>query len=493
MSIRIDKKDHLLICRLCSCAISIYLMVIFGILSSLIMTCIWQAENSAVRLRAECSLNMGLYSVFAEYNRELFNQYGLLYIDTSYGTKNASYHYTQTHLLDYINYNTDLKKDLILPGVHDLFQVKPDYVEITQIELASDRAGASVKEEAIDYMKNLYGLDFLESIQEYVQVVSDENLLGDDMEKNRNEAEKTINTAKEEGIQVAEDKWIEASIENPADEINANRTKGILNLVVKDTEQLSTMAVDLDGYCSKRTLSQGTTSEAESLSPVERLIFDEYCIQKMGCYTNTLEKGLLKYQLEYLIAGHNSDIENLREVCNTIILMREAANFLYLISDSIKVAEADALALAITSALLAPYLQPAVKYTLLAAWAYAESIMDMRSLLSGEKIPIIKTSQSFRLSLEGMLEYEAHLNDDHTKESEGLDYEMYLRILLAFEKEDMMSLRVLDIMEMDVRLTEENTYFRMDACVGAISATLYVTSRSGYSCYAEQSYSYYKM
>ena len=53
-------------------------------------------------------------------------------------------------------------------------------------------------------------------------------------------------------------------------------------------------------------------------------------------------EGALQYELEYILAGKNSDIENLRWVAGRLILFREAANAVYLYSDRVKVAEADA-------------------------------------------------------------------------------------------------------------------------------------------------------
>ena len=209
----------------------------------------------------------------------------------------------------------------------------------------------------------------------------------------------------------------------------------------------------------------------------------------MGCYTNPATDEPLQYQLEYLLEGHNSDIENLRGVCNTLVLMREVANLLYLMTDSLKVAEADALALTITSALLAPYLQPVVKYTLLAAWAYAESVVDVKHLLSGDKVPIIKSKKDWNLSLEGMLDYEKFSGSDG-KNEKGLDYTAYLRVLLAIEKEDKVVNRAMDLVEMYMRLKEGNHYFRLDACISSVHAKIRTRSRYGFMCKASQQYSY---
>ena len=85
-------------------AVTIYLMLIFPLLCSLFIACIHSARYSMCRLETEKALELGLLSTFAEFNRELLERYDIFGIDTSYGTKNASYHYTEQHLLEYTKY-----------------------------------------------------------------------------------------------------------------------------------------------------------------------------------------------------------------------------------------------------------------------------------------------------------------------------------------------------------------------------------------------------
>ena len=52
----------------------------------------------------------------------------------------------------------------------------------------------------------------------------------------------------------------------------------------------------------------------------------------------------------------------------------------------------------------------------------------------------------------------------------GLRYKDYLHILLYFASSEKMTFRFMDLMEMDIRLTEGNESFRMDACIESIEA-----------------------
>ena len=74
--------------------------------------------------------------------------------------------------------------------------------------------------------------------------------------------------------------------------------------------------------------------EEESLA--DQFLFREYLMRYMGNYGAENAEGALLYQLEYLIAGKENDTENLRGVANRLLALREAANALYLFSDSEK-------------------------------------------------------------------------------------------------------------------------------------------------------------
>ena len=51
------------------------------------------------------------------------------------------------------------------------------------------------------------------------------------------------------------------------------------------------------------------------------------------------------------------------------------------------------------SVLLVPEMKDLVSLALKLCWAYGESIMDLRALLQGGKIPLVKDRDSWQLSL----------------------------------------------------------------------------------------------
>ncbi len=66
----------------------------------------------------------------------------------------------------------------------------------------------------------------------------------------------------------------------------------------------------------------------------------------------------------------------------------------YLIQDQQKCIEAEELAVALMGWSMNPPVVDATKWGILAAWAYSESILDVRALLEGRRIAWIKMQNS---------------------------------------------------------------------------------------------------
>ena len=61
--------------------LTVYASLVFGIVLSLIMALIEGATIGTARVQSEIVADLGLDSVFAEYNRELLDQYDMFFID----------------------------------------------------------------------------------------------------------------------------------------------------------------------------------------------------------------------------------------------------------------------------------------------------------------------------------------------------------------------------------------------------------------------------
>lgn len=491
-------------------SITIYLALVFSVLLSLIFTVVEEARRQAQMLSLECGMDLALYSVFAEYNRELLEQYDLFFIDTGYGINSYGIENTRGHLEQYLKDNLEVSTSDSGVVASDFLQMQVKQVQILEYTKASDEKGDVFKRQAIAYMKNKYGLSYFENLQKSLSDVWDEELLTKDITAERNANEAAIDAIELPKKKISEDEYEEMEIDNPADAVHATRNVGVLALVVEDVNTLSQTGINKEQYISNREISEGSgLLEREAPSASLDLLYHEYILEKCSFYTKPLEKSVLKYQAEYILAGKDNDIDNLKWVVNRLLLLRETANVAYLFSDAAKVAQAQTLALSLSAVIAVPELCELIKISILFAWAYAESVHDVKTLLAGGGVPLIKTSATWHFSLEGMLNYQNGLEDKSANtgvsmkkdmeleeskqekpEGNGLRYKDYLRILLFTVSDEDSIFRMMDVVEMDIRKTAGNASFRLDACVDYLKADVIADSRFGTVLQIQRKYYY---
>lgn len=479
-------------------SVTIYMSLILAVLLSLLLTVIEGARSRAVSIRADCAFDLSVYSVFAEYNRQLYEEYGLLFIDTSYGEATASSERVNRHLRYYMEQNLD--KDRNGLKLFDFTKCFAEQTEITGCSYATDRHGEVFERQAIEYMKYKYGLSYIEKLQKELERAKEQELFTKDFSADRNENHGKIEEAEKEGIETGEVDENgdpirkEVDIDNPADDMNVTRAKGILLLVTGSEDTISSQCVDLSEtvtHENPKTKGFGDDDRG-SVSLAERLLFDAYVLEKCGTYREPKKTGQLQYQAEYVLAGKNNDTDNLKTVVHRLLLLREVSNCIYLFSDAAKVSEAAALATSICSAAGAMVLIEPVKLTLLFAWAYAEAIYDVKQLLAGGRVPLIKTATTWHYSLSGMLAVEGEqvVAENVLLPSDGLSYEEYLRLFMATSSRQKKVYRMMDVAQMDVRKNSGFKEFHLSNCVDLLVMEATVGSRYGFYKELKRKYSY---
>lgn len=162
----------------------------------------------------------------------------------------------------------------------------------------------------------------------------------------------------------------------------------------------------------------------------------------------------------------NKGKDNLEYVIGRIRILRFAVNYGYLLTDKDMQMEVDTLATTLSAVFLSPEIGPVIKHALLLAWAYGESLTDVKTLLAGKKVPAVKSKESWNLTLDGLLELAKNRSIPEGKETEeGNSYEQYLQMMLVLKSKEELSMRALDLVEINLRSGMEKTFFRADACV----------------------------
>ncbi len=473
--------------------ITVFLSLSLTLILSLVFTVIEGARISAVRMKFECVTDIGMNSVLAEYHRELLKQYDLLFVDTSYCGPHPDIANTEEHLRGYVQRNLHPEGGTSLYGGKDFLAMNMETAEILEYSIASDDDGAVLKRQVTDYMGDYPIGAVLDRISGNVNLLQGSGFDSTDVGAWRQEYESQIEAIGLPEREVEEGKFEEVPLNNPADLANATRSSGVLNLVLEDTSAVSAVKVDLEDYISHRPdRRRGTGLCAEAVEvggEPNELAFQAYLMEKCGYYGEEMEKALLKYQIEYILAGEDTDWQNLEQVAKKLLLWREASNVIYILSDSAKVAEAQAMAAALTAVTLLPALMEPVKYTILFAWAYVESLQDVKTLLSGGRVPVVKTAADWKTGINCIKDVRGSLVEDSG--GNGLNYKEYLQIMLFLQDAKTRTERAMDIMEMDIRRTPGNARFCLDGCFDVFQARLSVRSRFGYSYEMTRRYGFY--
>ncbi len=467
--------------------LSIFMSLTLTLVLSLCLVLIEGTRQNTVRLEAECIVDIGMNSVLAEYHREILKQYNLFYIDSSYGTEYPSYYNTEARLRKYMERNASLKDELgllegnnIFPGVYmDLLKLEFPEVKICGVSLATDNKGYHFQQQAIQAVQSDMGIDLVEEVASWIKVVEENNLLVNELDAQMEALEKEL-----EGLrgkkQLDDSSFVFVEVENPMSHIIETRSKGILRWVVDDMEEISTKVISSKQYISDRyeagNISTGNIVSEGTLSFYERLLFQEYLFRYGGSYRDIKENAQLDYQIEYLLFGSGSDMENLRKTAAAICGMREVANMLYLAGAREKRELVTAASTVLAAALFVPEAEPLFEAMILIGWSFLESMQDTKILMAGGRVPLLKDDSTWNCSLENAFD----LHTDNQGNGNGVAYEDYLRLFMYFADLETITYRFMDLMEMDIRKVKGNEAFRMDGCIDYLEVQVAAKSHYGY-------------
>lgn len=471
--------------------LNVYFALMIAVIIPLILTMIEGSRINAMKLQLECVVDMGMDSVLAEYNRPLLEQYDLLFVDLAYERSNGSLDNLREHFEEYVSYNLQPQKELPILQSRDFLGLNMESVDILAASRATDEQGAVFRYMALSYMLNKYGMDYIGALQDMIAVTEREGLYESDiMAENDNvqNAIDNIEISPPEELEEGEE-WNEPEKDDPTDSLNELRYQGILSLVCEN--EVSTASINPNIYVTGRSLVTGSGMEESwrKCTPlVEELLFNEYILEKCGSYGQRKEGSPLCYETEYVIAGKSNDTDNLRITAERILLIRGGANSIYFFSNQKMRAEAKALATSLSFIIMFPEFELLFETAIIAAWIYAESVVDVRQLFSGKKVPLFKGEGEWNLSLENALGLTAESVRDEAgegvlsndEEVSGLSYEDYLRLLLyAVPLEDRTG-RCMDIVEMNIRKIAGYENFCLDQCVAALTFQMVFSSSYGY-------------
>ena len=103
---------------------------------------------------------------------------------------------------------------------------------------------------------------------------------------------------------------------------------------------------------------------------------------------------------------------------------------------------------------------------ILLAWAAGESVVDIRTLLSAKKVPLVKNSENWKVSLFSLFTLGTGTENLEGEDTEnGISYEDYLRAFLFLEDTDKVTMRTIDRVEENLAVGRGMDFFRADQCI----------------------------
>ena len=245
-------------------------------------------------------------------------------------------------------------------------------------------------------------------------------------------------------------------------------SKGLLRAVAGNEISDKKTDIKVLPSASAGGLSGGGSDSLLSV-PYRRILLAAYITSHFGNYTEPEDDTELTYEAEYVLGGRASDKDNLRITAMELVLLRSGLNMISLMRDSSKMEEAEVLAQSIIGFTGMEALVEILKTLIISAWCLAESICDVKALMAGEQVPLIKDSRHWTVSMSGLKNFNKTAIPAAAG-GEGPDYAGYLMILLLKKSNQALAFRAMDLIQANACRWYEPE-FRMESCINRVTMT----------------------
>lgn len=436
---------------------------------------------NAEKLRFETITDIAINAVLGEYSKALFERYGLFYIDASYLEGDPSIDRVQERIKYYLSRNSD---DVFSNHHAPWGRIAFDEVNVKEFETACANMGASLRNQVNHEV--LKSDCFDESCQIVDKVIKEGNIPESYLERDAlrewRELMEMISGMELPKIMI-NGKEEEVPLSNPSDGVFSMCGSDLIYLSVMDMNGLSDACVELESYISHKPAENTQSFDRSFLDSKE--LFVSFQTEKLGNYMQQKEDGLLHCQREYVLFGRESDFDNVKEFLNTCFALRMADNTKLAFEDPVLYEEALSTAMELLAVSLAPEFLIPVTSSILYACAFLETVCDLRVLVHGGTVPIVKSSHHMSVrKVSSSLLYEEAFD-------EGFCYEEYLTWFLLRMNPELSTMRTMDIFEMDIRLLTSNMHFSMDYCVERVNVTITGKGSYGKQMWERRKYGYF--
>ena len=465
-------------------------------------------------------------SIMANYDRELFKNYHLFFLDP------RQKDYIVTDGKEFINQ--------YFSG-NSFFDIYCDSLEVTGEKTAVDEDGLYLKHEIREWMKYREEKEIAKVLEDIIRNTKKNDGERKECQEEVDSAETDIKKEQDEEVNQetkedankkdtesdlkgdvdkntdnvenmkSDEKAASEEIEPVSEETLKERSNwkeiketlqllmrtGILFYAAEHLENLSRQSIPGTNLPSKRVKSSSFDNEQRLLDKMDELSFsslkgiksllsvdismdgrgtlwtkDRYIISYIeDCFSfygsSDKKDNALLYEVEYLISGKNSDIDNLKRVANYILLLRFINNYIFTGKDTQMKMQINTMASAITGVMGMPQTMKAVQVLIRMAISYGESLLELHTLFSGGEVPLIKDKTTWNLTLKTMGE-QLRNKQIVKKGKKNISYKDYLKLfLLTKGNSRTVCYRMMDIMQENIASKEPG--FLMENCLFSYS------------------------
>lgn len=234
------------------------------------------------------------------------------------------------------------------------------------------------------------------------------------------------------------------------DELTAFFEDGVVSLVIPENETISKKNRYDVRQLTSDVIDTEETDDWQEESTVlnttaKKIIYTEYIMDNFSSFTDKNNEEIMNYQVEYILYGNKTDKNNLKSTVTEIAGIRSGINMIYLFTDSEKKQAAYTMAAGLVGFSGIEALVRLTQFAIMYVWSYAEGIADVKTLLSGGKVPITKNKTTWQTSIDNLFAKEINKNPNSQK---GMGYEDYLRFLLFAADDGEKAARTMDNVEM---------------------------------------------
>ncbi len=444
-------------------SISIFLCLCFTLILSLVLCTTELTHISTVKTYCDGLSYMTIESEFGYFSIPLAENYGLFGIPMSEST-------ALTNMESLVNKNISYSKDYY-PGNANLYNLSSFEIRPENILYLSDNQGFIFLHQVTGYMKyaNITSdFDYIfntQTCQKYSKKYVDISSIDSD----KNEVDESFCLSEFENDTCNTNDYKEKEAIKKRDSI-FKKIKNLmdhpsLTVYLSDRSNLSSLALTTTDLPS-HSLNQPQNLDT---SDSDKILYLMYLSDKFTSYVDDIKENQpVHYQLEYILNGKACDDDNLLQAIQDIQTLRTGLNLAYLYTDAEKRAVARSISHAAVGLLQIPLLVEFTQLAILSAWAYAEAVLDIRTLLKGKNIPLYKSKSTWTLDFDDLLVLDQDIDAISTEK--GISYEQYLMFLLFTNFDSQTIYRTMDLIEADIQQNYDSD-FKISKCITQISAT----------------------